>query len=144
MFIDNSLKLNYFSNMVKYEINVLTRKGRWKKLSQDLDNGNNDLSENNSNRINYDLKENLRDLVLDDKKIKSERNLDDNFTDLNKIIDDLKLIENQKTTLIEKLIHLEEDFKNKKNDVALKIETTKKEFDIYDQAIKIINAIKDN
>ena len=69
--------------MDNYEVNVLTRKGGWKKLPQEVVSSADELRFNPSENLNI----NVTDDTMDD--LQSEdinNNLFENFTEINKII----------------------------------------------------------
>ena len=87
--------------MDNYEVNVLTRKGGWKKLQQEM-KSTNDIS--NKSLENSVVKNESKDFPLkteDEKKFVSN-NVFHNFDAVNEIIGDLQNLEHQKTNLIEK------------------------------------------
>ncbi len=123
--------------MDNYEVNVLTRKGGWKKLQQEMDsdtktsaNLDTNPSENNNNII-----ENNKDEFLDNSVFQ-------NFDVINNIIVDLQNLEHEKTKLIEKLNSIETSFNTKKEHVSLKLDKVTKEFELYEKAIKLIKSLK--
>ena len=104
--------------MDNYEVNVLTRKGGWKKLQQEMgsdtqtsSNINNNPSQ--ENEITNELIQNNKDEFLDN-------NVFQNFDVINDIIVDLQNLESKKIILIEKLNSIEASFNNKK-DMSLEI-----------------------
>ncbi len=126
--------------MDNYEVNVLTRKGGWKKLQQEMgsdtqtsSNINNNPSQ--ENEITNELIQNNKDEFLDN-------NVFQNFDVINNIIVDLQNLEGEKTKLIEKLNSIEANFNTKKEHVSFKLDKVTKEFELYEKAIKLIKSLK--
>ncbi len=136
--------------MDNYEVNVLTRKGGWKKLPQEVinkkeeldlnQNGNNQKFQlNNSGNLNI----NVTDDTLDGHNPENfNNNLFDNFTEVNNIIKELKTVENEKKKLINKLNELMKDFEIRRNNLDKKLINLQKEQEMYDKAINLISSLK--
>ena len=125
--------------MDKYEVNVLTRKGGWKKLPQEIIPSNDELKFNNSDN----LKINVTEDTFDSKKLEdSNSNLFENFTEINIIINKLKTVEKEKNNLIGELDQLMSNFEIRKNSLDKKLINIQKEREMYDKAINLINSLK--
>ena len=75
--------------MDNYEVNVLTRKGGWKKLPQEVITNKDELKLNNSDNLNI----NVNDDALDENQTEDfNTNLFENFTEINNIINKLKCL----------------------------------------------------
>ena len=127
--------------MDNYEVNVLTRKGGWKKLPQEIvKEENNSIQRDN---LSIDVKE------YDEKELKSsdKQNNDDNlfekFSDISLIISRLKTIEGEKNKLLQKLSELEKNFEKRKKTLDLKLDDIKNEYELYQKSIKLIKSLKD-
>ena len=125
--------------MDNYEVNVLTRKGGWKKLPQEViqnkDESKLDISDNlniNVTEDNFDNK-NHEDF---------NSNLFENFTEISSIIDKLKTVEKEKNELIGELNELMKNFKIRKNNLDKKLTNIQKEKEMYDKAINLIISLK--
>ena len=125
--------------MDNYEVNVLTRKGGWKKLPQEVVKNEDELKLNTSENLNI----NVTDDTLDDRQSEDiNNNLFENFTEINKIINKLKTVENQKNDLINELNILMKEFEIRKNSLDKKLKNIKKEKEMYDKAINLIISLK--
>ena len=125
--------------MDNYEVNVLTRKGGWKKLPQEVITNKEEFKLNNSDNLNI----NVADDILDNGNSENfDNNLFENFTDVNNIIKKLKTVENEKTNLINELDELMKVFKNRKYSLDKKLINIQKEKEMYDKAINLINSLK--
>ena len=125
--------------MDNYEVNVLTRKGGWKKLPQEVVNSADELKFNSSENLNI----NVTDDTMDDLQSEdSNNNLFENFTEINKIINKLKTVENEKNVLINELNNLMKDFEVRKNSLDKKLTNIQKEKEMYDKAINLIISLK--
>ena len=125
--------------MDNYEVNVLTRKGGWKKLPQEViqnkDGSKLDISDNlniNVTEDNFDSK-NHEDF---------NSNLFENFTEISGIIDKLKTVEKEKNDLIGELNELMKSFEIRKNNLDKKLINIQKEKEMYDKAINLIVSLK--
>ena len=125
--------------MDNYEVNVLTRKGGWKKLPQEViqnkDESRLDISDNlniNVTEDNFDSK-NHEDF---------NSNLFENFTEISSIIDKLKTVEKEKNDLISELNELMKNFQIRKNNLDKKLTNIQKEKEMYDKAINLIISLK--
>ena len=125
--------------MDNYEVNVLTRKGGWKKLPQEViqnkDESKLDISDNlniNVTEDNFDSK-NHEDF---------NNNLFENFTEISSIIDKLKTVEKEKNDLIGELNELMKSFEIRKNNLDKKLTNIQKEKEMYDKAINLIVSLK--
>ena len=126
--------------MDKYEVNVLTRKGGWKKLPQEIVTSEDISKINNSNK---DLNINVTDDAFENNDIEDlDGNLFENFTEINKIINKLKTVENDKKILINELNNLMKDFEVRKNSLDKKLTNIQKEKEMYDKAINLILSLK--
>ena len=136
--------------MDNYEVNVLTRKGGWKKLPQEVVNSSEDLNLNvsdNGENLNINDTDNLNINVTDDTldssiSENSNNNLFKNFTEVNNIIKKLKTVENEKLILINELDELMKDFEIRKNNLDNKLINIQKEKEMYDKAINLISSLK--
>ena len=78
--------------MDNYEVNVLTRKGGWKKLPQEVIENKSDLKFNNTDNRKIKVTEETFDSNHED----SSSNLFENFTEINSIISKLKTFQIKK------------------------------------------------
>ena len=125
--------------MDNYEVNVLTRKGCWKKLPQEVISNKDELKFNNSDNLNINVTED----ALDSKNLEdSSINLFENFTEINIIINKLKTVEKEKNNLIVELDQLMSNFEIRKNTLDKKLRNIQKEKEMYDKAINLINSLK--
>ena len=125
--------------MDNYEVNVLTRKGGWKKLPQEVVSSEDELKLNSSENLNI----NVTDDPMDDRQSEDiNNNLFENFTEINKIINKLKSVENEKNVLINELNGLMKDFEIRKNSLDKKLINIQKEKEMYDKAINLIISLK--
>ena len=125
--------------MDNYEVNVLTRKGGWKKLPQEVIPNKNELKFNNSDNLNINVTED----TFDSKNIEDfNSNLFENFTEINNIINKLKKVEKEKINLIGELDQLMSNFEIRKNSLDKKLIHIRKEKEMYDKAINLINSLK--
>lgn len=126
--------------MDNYEVNVLTRKGGWKKLPQEIvkPEKQDSITENESIDVNDFEKQEL--------KLSAEQSEDDKlfekFSDISVIINKLKSIETEKSNLLDQLSTLEDTFKSRKKKLDIKIDDIKKEYVIYQKAIDLIKSLK--
>ena len=126
--------------MENYEVNVLTRKGGWKKLPQEVISSEDDLKSSKSENF---LNINVSDESLDrDKPEDLDSNLFENFTEINSVINKLKSVENEKNILINKLDELMKNFENRKKTLDKKLLNIQKEKEMYDKAINLISSLK--
>ncbi len=126
--------------MDNYEVNVLTRKGGWKKLPQEVINNKSELKLKNSDNLNIDVTED----TFDSKNPENyNTNLFENFTEINNIINKLKTIEQEKNSLISELNELKKNFENRKNNLDKKLSNIQNEKEMYDKAISLIISLKD-
>ena len=136
--------------MDNYEVNVLTRKGGWKKLPQEVINKKEELNfkESDSNQeFQLNNSDNLNINVSDDTLDRHDsenfnNNLFENFTEINNIIKKLKTVENEKNILIKELNELMNDFEIRKNSLNKKLINIQKEQKMYDKAINLISSLK--
>ena len=125
--------------MDNYEVNVLTRKGGWKKLPQEVVPSKDELKFNNSDNLNINVTED----TFDSKNIEDfNSNLFENFTEINNIINKLKNVEKEKNNLIGELDQLMSNFEIRKNSLDKKLTNIQKEKEMYDKAINLINSLK--
>ena len=125
--------------MDNYEVNVLTRKGGWKKLPQEVVPNNDELKFNNSDNLNINVTED----TFESKNLEySNSNLFENFTEINIIINKLKTVEKEKNNLIGELDQLMSNFEIRKNSLDKKLINIRKEKEMYDKAINLINSLK--
>ena len=125
--------------MENYEVNVLTRKGGWKKLPQEIVKNKDELKFNNSDNLNINVTEDN----LDNKNHEDfHGNLFENFTEINDIIDKLKTVEKEKNNLIGELDQLMSNFEIRRNSLDKKLTNIQKEKEMYDKAINLINSLK--
>ena len=136
--------------MNNYEVNVLTRKGGWKKLPQEVNfkkeelnlnksDNNQEFQLNNSDNLNI----NVADDTLDSIKPENlNNNLFENFTEVNNIIKKLKNVENEKNILINELNELMKNFEIRRNSLDKKLISIQKEQEMYNKAINLISSLK--
>ena len=125
--------------MENYEVNVLTRKGGWKKLPQEVIPSKDELKFNNSDNLNINVTED----TFDSKNIEDfNNNLFENFTEISSIIDKLKTVEKEKNDLIGELNELMKNFEIRKNNLDKKLTNIHKEKEMYDKAINLILSLK--
>ena len=125
--------------MDNYEVNVLTRKGGWKKLPQEVLHSKNELKPNKLDNLDI----NVTDDPLDNGNIENfNNNLFENFTEINKIIKNLKTVENEKNNLINELDELMKNFQIRKDSLDKKLINIQKEKEMYDKAINLIISLK--
>ncbi len=125
--------------MDNYEVNVLTRKGGWKKLPQEVVPSKDELKFNNSDNLNINVTED----TFDTKNLEeSNSNLFENFTEINIIINKLKTVEKEKNNLIDELNQLMKNFEIRKNNLDKKLTNIQREKEMYDKAINLINSLK--
>ena len=137
--------------MENYEVNVLTRKGGWKKLSQSSADEKFDEKQvydnEEDNTLSISIKDNVnkREISTNPEKHNlpnEERNLFDDFENIGRIINELQNVEKEKQQLFEKLSHFESQFLKKRNVVSKKLDKVKKEHDLYEKTINLINSLK--
>ena len=136
--------------MDNYEVNVLTRKGGWKKLPQEVVTNKHELNLNktySNEELKLNNSDNLNINVTDD-DFNSENsenfnnNLFENFIEVNSIIKKLKTVENEKKVLIKELNKLMKDFEIRKSSLDKKLININKEKEMYDKAINLISSLK--
>ena len=125
--------------MDNYEVNVLTRKGGWKKLPQEVIPSKDELKFNNSDHLNINVTEDTFDSKNHED---SNSNLFENFTEINIIINKLKTVEKKKNDLIGELDQLMSSFEIRRNSLDKKLINIRKEKEMYDKAINLINSLK--
>ena len=125
--------------MDNYEVNVLTRKGGWKKLPQEVIQNKDELKLNNSENLNIKVTEDNFDSKNHED---SNSNLFENFTEISNIIDKLKTVEKEKNELIDELSELMKNFEIRKNNLDKKLTNIQKEKEMYDKAINLIISLK--
>ena len=126
--------------MDNYEVNVLTRKGGWKKLQQEM-GSDTQTSTNINNNPSKEI-ETTNELIQNNKDEFLDNNVFQDFDAINNIIVDLQNLEGEKTKLIEKLNSIEANFNTKKEHVSFKLDKVTKEFELYEKAIKLIKSLK--
>ena len=125
--------------MDNYEVNVLTRKGGWKKLPQEVIQNKEELKLNNSDNLNINVTEDS----FDSKNLEDfNSNLFENFKEISCIIDKLKTVEKEKNELIIELNELMKNFETRKNILDKKLINIQKEKEMYDKAINLILSLK--
>ena len=125
--------------MDNYEVNVLTRKGGWKKLPQEVIQNKDELKLNNSDNLNINVTEDN----FDSKNLEDfNSNLFENFTEISSIIDKLKTVEKEKNELIDELNELMKNFEIRKNNLDKKLINIQKEKEMYEKAINLIISLK--
>ena len=138
--------------MEKYEVNVLTRKGGWKKLSQSSKNEelkqDSNKKEDPNDKLSISILDQINNSKISSRSKKSqnpneETNLFDDFQNINIIINELQNVEKEKQNLIEKLSYLENNFVKKRNAISQKLDKVKKEHELYEKTISLINSLKD-
>ena len=125
--------------MENYEVNVLTRKGGWKKLPHEVIQKKDELKLDASDKLNINVTED----DFDSKNLEdSNSNLFENFTEINIIISKLKTVEKEKNALIDELNQLMKNFEIRKNNLDKKLTNIQKEKEMYDKAINLITSLK--
>ena len=125
--------------MDNYEVNVLTRKGGWKKLPQEVIQNKDELKLNISDNLNINITEDN----FDSKSHQDfNSNLFENFTEISSIIDKLKTVEKEKNILIAELNELMKNFELRKSNLDKKLTNIQKEKEMYDKAINLIISLK--
>ena len=125
--------------MDNYEVNVLTRKGGWKKLPQEVIENKNESKFNNSDNLNINVTED----TFESKNLEDfNSNLFENFTEISSIIDKLKTVEKEKHDLIGELNELMKNFEVRKNNLDKKLTNIQREKEMYDKAINLIISLK--
>ena len=124
--------------MDNYEVNVLTRKGGWKKLPQEVIENKNNLKFNDTDNLKIKVTEE----TFDNNHKNSNSNLFENFTEINNIINKLKTVENEKNELINELNDLMKNFEIRKNNLDKKLTNIQKEKEMYNKAINLITSFK--
>ena len=125
--------------MDNYEVNVLTRKGGWKKLPQEVVQNKDELKLNISDNLNINITEdNFESQNHED----FNSNLFENFSEISSIIDKLKTVEKEKNDLIGELNELMKNFEIRKNNLDKKLTNIQKEKEMYDKAINLIISLK--
>ena len=125
--------------MDNYEVNVLTRKGGWKKLPQEVIQNKDELKLNISDNLNINVTEDNFDSKNHDD---FNSNLFENFTEINIIINKLKTVEKEKNNLIGELNELMKNFEIRKKNLDQKLTNIQKEKEMYDKAINLIISLK--
>ena len=125
--------------MDNYEVNVLTRKGGWKKLPQEVIQNKDELKSNISDNLNINVTEDNFDIKNHEN---FNSNLFENFTEISSIIDKLKAVEKEKNDLIGELNELMKNFEIRKNNLDKKLTNIQKEKEMYDKAINLIISLK--
>jgi len=136
--------------MDNYEVNVLTRKGGWKKLPQEVivnkeEMNSNETRDNKESQFNNsdNLNIHVTDDTLDSHNPENfSNNLFENFTEVNNIIKKLKTVEKEKNILVNQLNELMKDFQIRKNSLDQKLANIEKEKEMYDKAINLISSLK--
>ena len=125
--------------MENYEVDVLTRKGGWKKLPQEVVQNKDELKLNISDNLNINVTE-------DNFDSKNHENLNinlfENFTEISTIIDKLKTVEKEKNDLIGELNELMKNFEIRKNNLDKTLTNIQKEKEMYNKAINLIISLK--
>ena len=125
--------------MNNYEVNVLTRKGGWKKLPQEIIQNKDELKLKNSDNLNINVTEDN----FDSKNHEDfNSNLFENFKEISSVIDKLKTLEKEKNDLIGELNELMKSFEIRKNNLDKKLTNIQKEKEMYDKAISLIVSLK--
>ena len=125
--------------MDNYEVNVLTRKGGWKKLPQEIISNKNSSGLDKSGNLNINLTD---DALENENNENLNSNLFKNFTEINNIINKLKSVENEKYKLVNDLENLMKNFEARKNNLNKKLSNIQKEKEMYDKAINLIISLK--
>ena len=125
--------------MDNYEVNVLTRKGGWKKLPQEIIQNKDEMKLNISDNLNINVTEDNFDSKNNED---FQSNLFENFTEINSIIEKLKTVEKEKNDLIAELNELMKNFELRKNNLDKKLTNIQKEKEMYDKAINLIISLK--
>ena len=126
--------------MDNYEVNVLTRKGGWKKLPQEIVKEDKDTKSKNLAINVKDIDE--QELSLADEQSDDDYNLFEKFSEISIVINKLRSIETEKSTLLEELNKLEGTFQSRKKELDIKIDNIKNEYNIYQKAIDLIKSLK--
>ncbi len=114
--------------MDNYEINILRRGGYWKKVKPDdliADENDNDLKKNNE---------------LDHHK--SQKDFLSNVTKVDSIISKLENLTSEKNKLIDELKTIENEFLKKKKFTEDEINKLCKEKEMFEKTIKVIKNLK--
>ena len=125
--------------MENYEINVLTRKGGWKKLSQ----GEESMSIEKEVTLSNEIQDSSGTDLTNSNKILSPRNILNEFQEVNEIIEELQSLEHKKQKLKDKLNELEKKFTIELEKVENKINKINEENDLYKNTINLIRSLKD-
>ena len=125
--------------MDNYEVNVLTRKGGWKKLPQEVIQNKDELKSNISDNLNINVTEDNFDIKNHEN---FNSNLFENFTEISSIIDKLKTVEKEKNDLIGELNELMKNFEIRKNNLDKKLTNIHNEKEMYNKAINLILSLK--
>jgi len=125
--------------MKDYEVNVLTRKGGWKKLPQEVVQNKDEFKSNISDNLDINVAEDNLDVKTQED---FNSNLFENFREISSIIDKLKTVEKEKNELIDELNELMKNFEIRKNSLDKKLTSIQKEKEMYDKAINLIKSIK--
>ena len=125
--------------MDNYEVNVLTRKGGWKKLPQEVIKNKDELKLNVSDNLNINVTEDNFDSINNENL---NNNLFENFTEINIIINKLKTVEKEKNDLIGELDQLMSNFEIRKNSLDKKLVNIRKEKEMYEKAMNLIDSLK--
>ena len=123
--------------MEDYEVNVLKRNGGWKKLSQTEDitlSNKKKISDNPETKLSIKIKENSENLNKD---------IFNDLKKVNEIIKKLETLQSQKNKLFEELSVLEKNFTVGKSQTSQKLDEIKKEYELYDKTINLINSLKE-
>ena len=126
--------------MDNYEVNVLTRKGGWKKLPQEIVKEDKDTKSKNLAINVNDIDE--QELALADEQSDDGDNLFEKFSEISIVINKLRSIETEKSGLLEELNKLEGTFQSRKKELDTKIDNIKNEYNIYQKAIDLIKSLK--
>ena len=126
--------------MDNYEVNVLTRKGGWKKLPQEIVKEDKDTKSKNLAINVKDIDE--QELSLADEQSDDDDNLFEKFSEISIVINKLRSIETEKSALLEELNKLEGTFQSRKKELDIKIDNIKNEYNIYQKAIDLIKSLK--
>ena len=125
--------------MKDYEVNVLTRKGGWKKLPQEVVQNKDEFKSNISDNLDINVAEDNLDVKTQED---FNSNLFENFREISSIIDKLKTVEKEKNELIDELNELMKNFEIRKNNLDKKLTNIQKEKEMYDKAINLIISLK--
>ena len=117
--------------MDNYEINILRRDGNWKKVKP------NDLIMDSIESSDLSIKE-----TSNQKNFNSDDNFVHYLNEVNSIINNLEVLENEKSKLKDQLKKYEQEFINKKKVTEVTINSMAQEKAMLEKAISVIKNLK--